>query len=542
MENTTNDKIVMVLDDEPGILQLCKRVLDNAGYEVITLHDSRQAAGVLQQTRIDLLLVDIRMPKMDGFQVMELARKYQPEVAVVMMTGYGTLETATKALRMGANGLVLKPFDDVTELVESVSRALEDRAYKKEMARLQALDPLINISSEIFSAMQQDSLVDIILDSICKNLACEHAGYYVRETNENGESEIKLVGARGTPLDGEPLAFEGGPLAQVDINSAEMRVNVDAPDDSRFREIVKSHQLATILVAPAQRGSNGNSVLLAGRGEGGNMFSDADLDMFQIMAQQAGVALENARLYSDLRASLQQLQDQQRALIQAEKMAAIGRTTASIAHEVNNPLQAVRNCLHLATHDDLDPKKRAEYLDLAQTELERLMDTMKQMLEFYRPSAVEREYVDVNLLLETVDLLLQKQLKENDVVVEYELDQTIPQVLAVKNQIQQVFFNMLLNAMEAMPDGGEIFVKTFSSGRYVEILFEDTGIGVPDEERVSIFEPFMSTKDQGTGLGLSVSYSILEAHGGTLELLNGEQARHPGACFRIELPILEATT
>ena len=84
--------------------------------------------------------------------------------------------------------------------------------------------------------------------------------------------------------------------------------------------------------------------------------------------------------------------------------------------------------------------------------------------------------------------------------------------------------------------------KAISENKYVEILFEDSGPGIPDAERASIFEPFMSTKDQGTGLGLSVSYSILEAHGGNLELLNGEHAKHQGACFRIELPILEVTT
>ena len=538
MEKVSKDKVVMVLDDEVGILQLCKRVLDNAGFEVLTLQDARQASDALQNTRVDLLLVDIRMPKMDGFQVMDLARKHQPEVAVVIMTGYGTLETATKAMRMGANGLVLKPFEDLSELVESVQRALDDRAYKKEMARLQALDPLIRISNEIFSGMQSESLIENILDLICENLACDHAGYYIREMDE-----IKLVQSRGAPLPGEPRGLENGPLARVDTDSVELRVNVDAPDDSRYQEIVRAQQLSTILVAPAQRGENGNSILLAGRSQGAIMFSDADLDMFQIMAQQAGVALENAKLYLDLRASLQQLQDQQRALIQAEKMAAIGRTTASIAHEVNNPLQAVRNCLHLATHADLEKDKRAEYLDLAQTELERLMDTMKQMLAFYRPSAVEREFVDVNALVNTVDLLLQKQLKENDVVVEYDLDQSVPQVLIVKNQIQQVFFNMLLNAMEAMPEGGQVYVRTCSNEHYVEILFEDNGPGIPEEERVNIFEPFMSTKDQGTGLGLSVSYSILDAHGGTLELLlNGKHAKFQGASFRIELPILEATT
>jgi two-component system NtrC family sensor kinase len=215
-------------------------------------------------------------------------------------------------------------------------------------------------------------------------------------------------------------------------------------------------------------------------------------------------------------------------------MAAAGRLSASIAHEVNNPLQAVQNCLHLASREDLPAEKRKEYLDLARTELERLILTVRRMLDFYRPGTASLEKVDLTEMLQYILNLMSKQLSEANVKVAVDFLDTIPPIMAVGSQIQQVFINMILNAADAMPDGGElnIIARTFEEG--VEILFQDYGMGVPPEKQSNIFEPFFSTKDGGTGLGLTVSYNIITAHGGILELL---PERAPGACFRIFLPV-----
>jgi two-component system NtrC family sensor kinase len=268
----------------------------------------------------------------------------------------------------------------------------------------------------------------------------------------------------------------------------------------------------------------------------------ADAELFNLLANQAGIALENTQLYAELYQRMQLIQEQQKALLQTEKMAAIGRLTASIAHEVNNPLQAVRNCLHLVTREDLDVEKRGEYLELAQQEMQRLMDTVKEMLDFYRPSNLVRELVDINAVIQTVLSLLAKQFEEVGIKVETRLAKGLPLMYLVRNQIQQVFFNVLLNAMEAMPEGGTVFVRTEGSNGSVVILIEDTGPGVPEETRQKLFEPFVSSKPRGTGLGLSVSYSIVDAHAGTIELLAEDVAGSSGqgAIFRVTLPIMEA--
>ena len=258
--------------------------------------------------------------------------------------------------------------------------------------------------------------------------------------------------------------------------------------------------------------------------------------MFLLLVRQASVAMENAHLYEELREYVRRVESSQQALIQAEKMAAAGRLTASIAHEINNPLQAVQNCLHLATRAEVTEKKRREYLDLANIELNRLMTTVQRMLDYYRPGAVEPQWVDLIPLLRHVINLLLPQLKARGILVKTNYSSKLTPVMAVSSQLEQVFLNIILNAYDAMPEGGELRISARLSQDSAEILFQDTGIGVPEEMRGRIFEPFVSNKQGGTGLGLSVSYGIISAHGGTLDLVPDNK---PGACFRVILPIKE---
>ena len=533
------NKVVMVLDDEQGVASLCERVLKRASFEVIALTNPQQGVKVLQQARIDLLLVDIRMPDVDGFQVMEIARLHQPDLAIVVMTGFGTVETAIQALRLGANGLILKPFEKTEALLESVNQALLENERKREMSRLEALRPLIQVSQSLFHETRTVELIDLILDSVSTHLQAEHVGLYRRVGKDRF---LELIASIGNPPAGETSDFDGGPIARTDAWWTPVLAQREGQDDPKLRTVLDEFNLSSLMCAPAQKEVDARSVILAARGSAESVFSEADMEMFTILARQASSALENARLLEDLRDTLGQVEASQLALIQAEKMAAIGRLTASIAHEVNNPLQAVQNCLHLIGREDLEEDKKDHYMALAQDELDRLMGTIREMLDFYRPSQQTREFVDMNRLVESVLALLEKQLQKQGIRIETDLAHRLPNVMMARNQIQQVFFNIVLNAMEAMPAGGEIAIASERLGDRVAVSFSDTGPGVPEDVKASIFEPFNSTKKQGTGLGLSVSYSIVDAHGGTLELSNGTPKNgETGAHFRVVLPIVEAT-
>ncbi|MBL8098441.1 MAG: GAF domain-containing protein [Anaerolineales bacterium] len=278
-----------------------------------------------------------------------------------------------------------------------------------------------------------------------------------------------------------------------------------------------------------------------------NAFSHNDLIAMEALAGILSSVITSANQYQKLQETVKQLRltetelkarmEAQRAaeakLLQAEKMATAGRLSASIAHELNNPLQSVQNCLHLAGREDLPQEKRDEYFNLARTELERLMVTSRRMLDFYRPNTSSLETVNLVDLLQYTLTLLSKQLTESNVQVNVDIPDEIPSVSAVGSQIQQVFINLILNAADVMTQGGEIKISMHNQVSGVEMIFHDNGPGIPLEKQKDIFEPFFSTKDGGTGLGLTISYNIITAHGGVLELLT---ERSPGACFRIYLP------
>lgn len=520
---------ILVVDDEPGITMLCRRILTRAGYAVETFTDSRAAFGYLAQHPIDLLLVDIRMPEVDGFEVIEHTKRLQPDAAVLIMTGYGTVETAIRALRQGVDGLLLKPFTQGGELLTAVEQAFVDNRRKRDAARTQALRPLFSVTEALFSETRREELLAQIIGAVLSQMHCQHAAYFQRLGP--GAGEMELLASRGRSLPAE-WCGGNGLVTQVDESGQPVLINTYGPGDAKYKTLLSDLGLGAAMLVPTAR-PNFRSVIFAARDAGEPAFHDSDLEMLQVLARQAAVAMENSRLYAELRDYVRKVEESQKALLQAEKMATAGRLSASIAHEVNNPLQAVQNCLHLAGRADLPAEKRKEYFDLARTELERLMITVRRMLDFYRPGAKTLEQVDLAENLCYVISLMSRQLVENKIEVAVDLPDSLPPVMAVANQVQQVFINLILNAADAMPGGGVLSIFGRAVGGGVEIQFQDSGCGIPPDKQENIFEPFFSTKDRGTGLGLTVSYNIVTAHGGVLELASNQK---PGACFRLFLP------
>ncbi len=519
---------VMVVDDEPGIALLCERLLSAQGFTVSLHTDPRLALDVLQRSRFDLLLVDIRMPEVSGFDVIQQAREWQPDIAILAMTGFGTVETAIQALRRGVDGLLLKPFEK-SDLIQSVEQALDDRQKKVDVARMQALRPLFSVTETLLSETNPEILLTLILDTVSNQLRCSDVAFY----QANGkEKRVVLLAGRGKFPQPGPIDADGNLVQRVCALEQPLWGVAGQTADLLLEQEMQKMDCGSAMAVPTLS-MNMRSVLFAARDTNEQPLREADLDMFQILARQASIAMDNANLYGELRAYVRRVEDSQRALVQSEKLAAAGRLTASIAHEINNPLQSVRNCLHLAVHEDLSPESRKNYIDLTVQEVERLMMTVERMLDFYRPSAVFKP-VNVLDLLEHVLNLLGTQLRDRNIIVTTAWPAKLPSIQAISNQLEQVFINLVLNAFDAMTEGGELWINIAQKRKMIQIIFQDSGPGVPDELRESIFEPFVSSKS-GTGLGLAVSYDIITAHGGRLDLLPSKAGR--GAAFQVMLPI-----
>jgi signal transduction histidine kinase len=265
-----------------------------------------------------------------------------------------------------------------------------------------------------------------------------------------------------------------------------------------------------------------------------------DLDWLMSVGQQVSVALENARLYTDLQKVLQQEQKMRQQLVQADKLSALGRMVASVAHELNNPLQTIQNCLYLIQMDLPVPSPHQEFLDTALSEIHRLSDLVAQLKSVYRPSAVAPlKPLDVLNVLEQVRVVAMPYLNKHRIKWQLVTPPFQPVVPGMVDQLKQVFLNLALNAVDAMqPQAGALTIKLCRAPdeQHIGIAFTDTGRGIAPSELTHIFEPFYTTKEMGMGLGLAICYDIVRQHQGRIAV---ESELGRGTTFTVWLPLTQ---
>jgi len=267
-------------------------------------------------------------------------------------------------------------------------------------------------------------------------------------------------------------------------------------------------------------------------------FSQGERDRLETFANSAASAVNNAKLYQELPQALQTEKETRQQLIQADKLTGMGRMVASVAHELNNPLQTIKNCLFLIEQSDTS-QEDADMLELALSEVERLTTIVNRLRDVYRP-AQAGQFISISLpvLLQDLEPLLETHLRRNQVSLNLHIDELDEiNIMAYPDQLKQVFLNLSLNAIEAMqPEGGELTVSTQieAFGNQVGVAFSDTGAGIPAEDLKVIFDPFYTTKSTGLGLGLSICYDIAHNHGGVIDVSNNTDH---GATFTVWLPI-----
>jgi len=265
-------------------------------------------------------------------------------------------------------------------------------------------------------------------------------------------------------------------------------------------------------------------------------YSPDDLEFLAALVNQLAVALENAHLYEKLKEAHLELQKAQELLVQHEKLAALGKFAASVAHEVNNPLGIIKNYLLLLSQSGQKGKTRTEYLKIVQEEIERITKILNQLLSFYKAETeVRMEPTDVGKVLNETLKFVEPQIKEKNLNLVSKIEPHLPVIKASAEELKQVFLNLLVNARDFTPPGGKIEVKAFVQNKGIKIEFSDSGSGIPDENLDKIFEPFFTTKNgKGAGLGLSVCYGIIERHKGTIL---AENIKEGGSRFLIYLPL-----
>jgi signal transduction histidine kinase len=399
------------------------------------------------------------------------------------------------------------------------ARQLEDSLQR----RTQELQALLRVGEELNQSLETNELLDLILFLTLDLLPGDAA--FIYQFDEHGQLENKRHQSTGSPC----VIAEETIMTMTGLHATSVIWPPAAPLVEGF---------VGGMALPLEYDSCLLGILILASKDG--VFDENHVRLFHGIARQATLALRNANYASHLEemvaARTEELRSAQQMLIRSEKLASVGHLAASIAHEINNPLQPIR--IHLEhmledAHDGQPVEHRA--IESIQESIERITRIVRQLLEFTgkRSPATDVAFFDIKRTLEGVISLNQKLFEQRNLKIVSFIDE-LPHIYGSKDQLEQVFMNLILNAQAALEPGGTLTISAGTHQDDVFIQFADDGCGIEEDKLTRIFDPFFSTKPNGTGLGLFVSYGIIQNHQGTIEPNSrvGE-----GTTFTIKLPI-----
>ena len=414
-------------------------------------------------------------------------------------------------------------------------------ANKRLKRKIFDLYTVFEISRHLNSVLNTEALLDGIILTCIGQMGVNGAAIFI--ARDHTSLDLQLAKHKGLQVDHELEALIPGDSPVVELfrsqhskplSYREIQEQVGALPEVELLRTLECEYLIPMSLQTRVRG------LLSVTGKiSGTAFFEDDLEFLAILANQLSVAIENARLFDSEKETLGQLRNTQRQLVQTEKLAALGQLSARVAHEVNNPLGIIKNYLLMASQELTEQPTPAEYLQVVTEEVDRIAGIVRQLLSMFRPRQQEFADVDLGQVLDETLLLLAIQTEKEHVRVEKRLPENMPLIRGSAEQLKQVFLNLLLNACDFMPAGGEVIIEGEINDGQISLSFTDSGPGIPDDKLEKIFEPFYTSKqdDKGTGLGLSVCSGIVKAHGGEIYAANADDR---GARFTIDLPTRES--
>ena len=509
---------VFVVDDETKMCSSLRSILERRGFDVETATSGRTALQIMAKKNFDLFLLDVFIPDVDGFHLMENIFARHPNAPVVMMTGDASVDSALKALKRGAYDFLKKPFEP-----EHLEKTIENAIRQKILTeKSRHMETRLKASERRFRFMIQKS-PDMIY-TLDKN------GKF---TFVNDAAE-ELFGYKATELLGKHY---NRILHQEDTRKALWRFN-----ERRTGNRATAGYELRLKTGPLKKTTEPKHP----------GYAIVELNATGLYRQKrTGLRPELIGTYGVARdKTYRKILEAQ--LLQAKKMEAIGNLAGGIAHDFNNLLMGIQGIVSLML---LKMEPENPFLDQVRTIEQYVQDAAgltRQMLTFARGGAVETKPTDINALIEKQSRMFGRTRKEIDIS-----ESLVPNVMPVEaddSQIEQVLLNLYVNAGHAMPDGGKLKVKTENvllsegnflikstqliPGRHVKVTVSDTGHGMDEKTMQRIFDPFFTTKNlgKGSGLGLYCAYGIIKNHGGHIQVVSKEGV---GTTFIIYLPASE---
>lgn len=402
-----------------------------------------------------------------------------------------------------------------------------EQTNKKLKRRLYDLYTLFELSQHLNSVLELDPLLDSILLTCIGQMGVGGATLFLTE-----KGKLRAAKAKGmNPQD--LLGIEIGAHSHLgrflsQANQAILFCDLERIKGAK-KDVEKLRGLECEVCVPLNMKGRLKGVLTLTPKISGAPFSGNELEFLTTLANQMGVAIENAELYESVKSTNRELRRTQRQLIQSENLATVGRLAATLAHEINNPLGIIKNYLTLLSREG---KHNPETIEVVKEEVDRIGKIVRQLLDLSRPISESKSPTDTNRLIRETSSILKEQLLQDEISLEEDLS-PISLVKASPGQLKQVFLNLITNAKEAMPQGGRLKISTRMENNFVEVTFSDTGKGIKEKDMEALFQPFYTTKKNGMGLGLSICQEIIRNHGGEILVKGGKEG---GAMFTIRLP------
>ena len=544
---------VMVVDDEPSVVEVFQEFLTVQGYALTLASSGEEAVRKLPEVRPDIILTDLNLPGLSGLEVMRAAKSVDPEVCVVVVTGYASASTAIDALRQGAYDYVTKPFDldDVSQIVERGlanrrlkvlnRQLLEELSRKNEIMRrhehelrervrvaTSQMTSLYEVGNEISANLDLERRLAVICHRAATLSGARGALVYLRQ--ESGDS-FRAAWAHGTqvvPSEPDQPAFVAG--AEFPGRSARDQVPVreeTAIGGPRLEVPGAFGSFLNAVAVPLVAEKQVIGVLVVLDKAGG--FTDADENFLALFASQSAIAVRNSQLYEHTK-SLDRLKSE---------------FVAVVSHEIRTPLTSVKGAVELLAdeHYFKNTEQQVKLLSIAHANADRLLILINDILDFSRlesaslPMSVERQRLEP-IMTQAIQNL-RTQLEERRIHLETQVSPDLPELMIDAVRIAQVLTNLLSNAIKFSTTGGRIEVLAEPWDGCVRVGVRDHGQGIAPQDLPKLFRKFSqidssaTRKAGGAGLGLVICKGIIEQHGGQISV---ESAPGEGSTFYFTLP------
>jgi len=527
---SVNQTRLLVVDDEPELRLLLRRALVEGGYQVTLAANGSAAIEAAHREGFDACVCDIVMPGISGLDALRRLREIQPGLPVIVATGHASIESAVECLKEGAFDYLQKPFK-VPDLLALVERAVEHRHLREKV-------DLYEASRRLLGCLDSQELASVTVELAMELLNADDGALLVARPDGAYVTACTRTSASVPTYDGGSVA--AGVAARLPSWPSPEVIRDGLRTSPRFEGIPGSEEARSTILHPLAIGDRCVAVLLLNRIHVQAPFVLADVQRLRVLASQAALALENARIHEELRRRLEELERWGRQALQADKMAAIGMLAAGVAHEINNPLGFVISNVELLKENlAVSAPNLGEIANEALYGAQRIRVITRDLRSFSRTDEQEVDAVDINEAVSAAINIAHHQIKYVGSLIK-DLAPELPTINGNPGRLGQVFLNLIINAAQALdPQATErnrVVVQTRRLCDRIEVRVSDTGCGIAEENLQRLFMPFFTTKPRGvgTGLGLSICQDIVRQHRGAIRV---ESRVGEGTTFTVTIPI-----